>query len=131
MIGRSADELMRMESTDGTRVAVCAGGPSERQVAGRHRRADGSSFDAELVSAPIIEGGATVGTVVVLRDVEGLKRKPKARAVLLKYLERPSPETVLILVQSAGEAEALAEAFADQGVSFVGPPLGRVSGRAG
>ncbi len=41
--------------------------------------------------------------VVVLRDVEGLKRKPKVRAALLAYLERPSPETVLILVQGAGE----------------------------
>ncbi len=41
--------------------------------------------------------------VVVLRDVEGLKRKPKVRAVLLEYLERPSPETVLVLVQGSGE----------------------------
>lgn len=69
MIGRSAHELLRMEATDGTRVAVTAEGPSARQVTGRHRRADGSSFDAELVSAPIINEGSTVGTVVVLRDV--------------------------------------------------------------
>ena len=39
--------------------------------------------------------------VVVLRDVEGWKRKPKARAAFLKYLERPAAETVVILVQSA------------------------------
>ncbi|HUF36650.1 MAG TPA: DNA polymerase III subunit delta [Gemmatimonadales bacterium] len=41
--------------------------------------------------------------VVVLRDVEGLKRKPKVRAALLAYLARPSPETVLVLVQGSGE----------------------------
>lgn len=41
--------------------------------------------------------------VVVLREVEGLKRKPKVRAMLLQYLRKPSAETVLILVQGAGE----------------------------
>jgi DNA polymerase III delta subunit len=41
--------------------------------------------------------------VVILRDVEGLKRKPKVRAGLLAYLARPSPETVLVLVQGSGE----------------------------
>lgn len=42
--------------------------------------------------------------VVILREVEGLKRKPKVRAGLLAYLSRPSPETVLVLVQGSGEA---------------------------
>ena len=41
--------------------------------------------------------------VVVLRDVEAAKRKPKLRAALLRYLGRPAPETVLLLVQGAGE----------------------------
>jgi DNA polymerase III subunit delta len=41
--------------------------------------------------------------VVVLREIEGVKRKPKVRAALLKYLERPAPETVLVLVQGSGE----------------------------
>ena len=41
--------------------------------------------------------------VVILREVEGLKRKPKVRAGLLRYLARPSPETVLVLVQGSGE----------------------------
>ncbi len=40
---------------------------------------------------------------VVLREVEGWKRRPKTRAAFLSYLERPSPETVVILVQGAGE----------------------------
>ena len=41
--------------------------------------------------------------VVVLRDIEATKRKPKLRAALLRYLGRPAPETVLVLVQGAGE----------------------------
>jgi DNA polymerase III subunit delta len=41
--------------------------------------------------------------VVVLREIEGLKRKPKVRAALLAYLARPAPETVLLMVQGSGE----------------------------
>ena len=41
--------------------------------------------------------------VVVLRDVEGWKRKTKGRAEFLRYLERPSLETVVVLVQGSGE----------------------------
>jgi DNA polymerase-3 subunit delta len=41
--------------------------------------------------------------VVVLREVEGIKRKPKARAALLEYLGRPAPDTVLVLIQGANE----------------------------
>jgi DNA polymerase-3 subunit delta len=40
---------------------------------------------------------------VVLREIEGWKRKPKVRSAMLSYLQRPSPETVVILVQGAGE----------------------------
>jgi DNA polymerase-3 subunit delta len=44
--------------------------------------------------------------VVLLRDIEGWKRKTKGRAEFIRYLQRPSPETVVILVQgSAEEAE--------------------------
>jgi DNA polymerase III subunit delta len=43
--------------------------------------------------------------VVVLREVEGLKRKPKVRAGLLEYLGRPAPDTVLVLIQGANEEE--------------------------
>jgi DNA polymerase III subunit delta len=43
--------------------------------------------------------------VVVLREVEGWKRKPKVRAAMLSYLQHPSPETVVVLVQGAGEDE--------------------------
>lgn len=41
--------------------------------------------------------------VVILREVEALKRKPKVRATLLRYLAHPAPETVLALVQGSGE----------------------------
>jgi DNA polymerase-3 subunit delta len=41
--------------------------------------------------------------VVVLRDIEGWKRRPKTRAAFLSYLERPVPETIVILVQGSGE----------------------------
>lgn len=41
--------------------------------------------------------------VVLLRDLEGWKRRPKTRAAFLAYLARPAPETVVVLVQSAAE----------------------------
>jgi DNA polymerase-3 subunit delta len=41
--------------------------------------------------------------VVLLRDVEGWKRRPKTRAAFLEYLAHPAPETVVILVQSSAE----------------------------
>ncbi len=44
--------------------------------------------------------------VVVLRSVEGVRRRPKVRDELLRYLRDPSPTTVLIMVQGAGEEPA-------------------------
>ncbi len=41
--------------------------------------------------------------VVLLRDIEGWKRKTKGRAEFLRYLERPSAETVVIMVQGSAE----------------------------
>ena len=43
--------------------------------------------------------------VVVVRDVEAWKRKTRGKKAVLQYLEKPIPETVLVLVQGAG-AEA-------------------------
>src|SRR3954468_6005443 len=40
---------------------------------------------------------------VVIREVEGWKRKTKGRTEFLKYAEDPSPETVVVLVQGSGE----------------------------
>jgi len=41
---------------------------------------------------------------VVLRGVEQLRKKSKPRDALLAYLERPSPDTLLVLVQTDAEA---------------------------
>ncbi len=41
--------------------------------------------------------------VVLLREVEAWKRKTKGRAEFLRYLERPSPDTIVILVQGSAE----------------------------
>jgi DNA polymerase-3 subunit delta len=41
--------------------------------------------------------------VVLLRDVEAWKRKSKGRSEFLKYLEHPSPGTVVILVQGSAD----------------------------
>ena len=41
--------------------------------------------------------------VVIIRDVEQWKRRTRGRSAVIRYLEHPSPETVLILVQGAGE----------------------------
>ena len=40
---------------------------------------------------------------VVLREVEAWKRKTKGRSEFLRYLEHPSPETVVVLVQGSAE----------------------------
>jgi DNA polymerase-3 subunit delta len=44
--------------------------------------------------------------VVLLREVEALKRKVKVKATLESYLKRPSPDTVLILLQGSVETKA-------------------------
>ena len=41
--------------------------------------------------------------VVIIRDVEQWKRRTRGRSAVLRYIEHPSPETVLILVQGPGE----------------------------
>jgi DNA polymerase-3 subunit delta len=41
--------------------------------------------------------------VVLLRDVEVWKRKTKSRSAFLRYLDRPSPQTLVILVQGSGD----------------------------
>ncbi|MEO5799172.1 MAG: DNA polymerase III subunit delta [Gemmatimonadales bacterium] len=67
-------------------------------------------FNLDIVSAQQIEPdqlAAACSTlpmmadrrVVVLRDVEAWKRKSKGKQPAVKYLERPAPETVLVIVQ--------------------------------
>ena len=43
--------------------------------------------------------------VAIIRDVEAWNKRAKAKATVLKYLERPASETILILVQGSGELE--------------------------
>jgi DNA polymerase-3 subunit delta len=43
--------------------------------------------------------------LVLFRDVEAWKRKTKPRTEFLRYLERPCPETLVILVQGSTEAD--------------------------
>jgi DNA polymerase-3 subunit delta len=47
--------------------------------------------------------------VVVIRDVEAWGREAKAKAAMLRYLENPSSDTVLVLVQGSSEDKVDAE----------------------
>lgn len=44
--------------------------------------------------------------VVIIRDIETWNRRARAKKAVLGYLDRPVPETVLVLVQGAGEPGA-------------------------
>ncbi len=50
--------------------------------------------------------------VVVIRDVESWTKKARARSAVLRYLDRPIPETVLVLVQGGADVGADAELVA-------------------
>ena len=43
--------------------------------------------------------------VVIIRDVESWNKRAKAKAAVLACLQKPSPETIVVLVQSAGDKE--------------------------
>lgn len=60
--------------------------------------------------------------VVLLRDLEGLKRRPKTRAAVLHYLEHAAAETVLIMVQSSSE-EAVDKELVGRAYSVSCDPL--------
>ena len=61
---------------------------------------DAESLHALLNTPPML----AERRAVVLRGVEQLRSKSKAREALVAYLKHPSPATVLILVQSDSEA---------------------------
>lgn len=61
---------------------------------------DAESLHALLNTLPML----AERRVVVLRGVEQLRKKSKARDALLAYLKQPSPSTVLILVQGDTES---------------------------
>jgi len=60
----------------------------------RAQELDGKSLDAALCALPVM----AARRVVVVRDVSGLKKE--ARKVLDRYLEKPSQDVVLILVET-------------------------------
>lgn len=41
--------------------------------------------------------------VVIIRDVESWNKRARAKSAVLKYMEKPSPETVLILLQGSAD----------------------------
>lgn len=51
--------------------------------------------------------------LVVIRDVESWNKRARARAAVLHYLQHPSPETVLILVEAAPAPDDRGEPDAD------------------
>jgi len=76
MVGRAAQDVIHAESESGhlehgeaPSSDALSTTATPRVLTGRHRRTDGSLFDSESVSAPILQDGAVVGSVVVFRDV--------------------------------------------------------------
>lgn len=91
-----AEEVLKDEAISA--IVEHALDPTERSFNLDSRRAadvDGESFFALVETPPLL----TNRRVVVIRGVESWKRKAKLREVVQRYLERPSPDTVLVLVQ--------------------------------
>ena len=60
---------------------------------------DPEAFHALVQTPPML----ALRRVVVLRAVEQLRKKTKIRDALLRYLDSPNPDTVLVLVQGANQ----------------------------
>ncbi len=60
--------------------------------------------------------------VVLLREIEAWKRRPKTRGAILRYLVHAAPETVLIMVQSSAE-EAVDKELVGRAYSVSCEPL--------
>jgi DNA polymerase-3 subunit delta len=92
---------------DGLRDLIAAAvDPSTRDFNFDRRRAADLSAD-EFVNLALTPPMMAVRRAVVVTEFEGLQqRRPKAQALrtaIAHYLEKPSTETLVILVQSAGE----------------------------
>ena len=82
--------------------------PSLRDFNYDHRSAvglDPESLHALLNTLPMM----SERRMVVLSEVDQIRRKAKVRAVLDRYLQQPSDQTVLVLVQSGGDGKPDAE----------------------
>jgi PAS domain S-box-containing protein len=101
MIGRKVDEVLRSETsapaTD-EHLPPSLVGDQPRAKTGRHFRADGSEFDSEQSSAPILEDGVQVGTVVVFRDISERRAVDRAKGdfIALVSHELRTPLTSII-----------------------------------
>ena len=94
--------------------------PAMRDFNLDHRTAadqDAESLHALLNTLPML----AERRAVVLRGVEQLRKKSKPREALLAYLERPSPSTLLILVQ--GDAEPPEADLAARATTVAATPL--------
>lgn len=60
--------------------------------------------------------------VVVIRDVEDWQRRARARAAVLRYLDRPAPETILLLIQGSSDPEPDRE-LSTRATAVVADPL--------
>jgi len=60
---------------------------------------DAESLTALMYTPPLLASRR----VVVLRGVETLRRKPKMKTLLLRYLESPPPDAVFILVEGSDQ----------------------------
>lgn len=60
--------------------------------------------------------------VVIVRDVEAWNKRAKAKTAILRYLERPAQETILVLVQSGAEDDVDAD-LSKRTVSVAAEPL--------
>jgi DNA polymerase-3 subunit delta len=76
---------------------------------------DAETLDSLLSTPPML----AERRVVVVRDVDKLKKD--ARALLLRYLDRPASDTVLVLVAPCGAK--MDKALADRGVAVEFAPL--------
>lgn len=118
-----AEDILKDEAA--TRVLDAALDPSWRDFNFEQRSAgqlDPEALHTLLNTLPMMGNRR----VVFIRDLELLAKKPKLREVLLRYLDRPGEDTVLVIVQGAGSGDrALAadEEIVQRGVAVEFRPL--------
>jgi len=99
------EDVLKEDVVDALRDAVLE--PSTRDFNCDIRDAtdlDAESLDALVETPPML----AERRLVVLRAIEGWKAKAGPRERLVRYLQKPNPTTVLVLIQGAGE-EPLAD----------------------
>jgi PAS domain S-box-containing protein len=90
-------------------------------------RADGTCFDAECYSHPILCNGRTMGAVITLSDISARKQAEAERERLLAQLQEQQRRTTELAAQAeqrARELEATVESIADGFIQY--DPAGRI-----